>query len=107
MEGEKDRFGEFMRLIERAKEDIYFAARDQELLRKLKRQLTKIDRPQDEAVELHCPKCRGILESYKFLNLPLERCRSCGGVWFDKEEIEAIAALVGRSRLFSPTPWVP
>jgi hypothetical protein len=28
MEGERDRFGEFMKLVERAKEDIYFAARD-------------------------------------------------------------------------------
>ncbi len=37
MESEKDRFGEFMRLLERAKEDIYFAAKDRELIEKLKR----------------------------------------------------------------------
>jgi hypothetical protein len=32
MENEKDRFGETMRLVERAKEDIYFAERNRELL---------------------------------------------------------------------------
>ena len=37
MEGERDRFGEFMKLLEHAKEDIYFAARDQELLAQLKK----------------------------------------------------------------------
>lgn len=31
MEGEEDRFGEIMRLVELAKEDIYFAAKDREL----------------------------------------------------------------------------
>ena len=106
MEGEKDRFGEFMRLLERAKEDVYFAARDQELIAKLKQQLKKIDKHEGEAVVLRCPKCCDILESYRLVNLALERCRSCGGVWLDKEEIEAIAGLLGRSPLFSPTNWV-
>lgn len=105
MESEKDRFGEFMRLLERAKEDVYFAARDQELIEKLKQQLKKIDKPEGEAVEFRCPKCRGLLENYRLVNLALvERCRSCGGVWLDKEEIEAIAGLLGRSPLFSPAP---
>jgi Transcription factor zinc-finger len=107
MEGEKDRLGEFMKLLERAKEDIYFAAKDQELIAKLKEQLKKIDRPKAEAAELHCPKCHDLLERYTLMNLPLNRCQSCGGVWFDKDEIDAIAGLVGRSPLFSPMPWVP
>src|ERR687895_1465123 len=107
MEGEKDRFGEFMKLLERAKEDVYFAAKDQELLAKLKQQLKKVDRPEHEAPELHCPKCHSILESYMFMKLPLDRCQSCGGVWFDKDEIDAIAGLVARSPLFSSMPWGP
>jgi hypothetical protein len=107
MEGEKDRLGEFMKLLERAKEDIYFAAKDQELIAKLKEQLEKIDRAKAEAAELHCPKCRGTLASYTFMKLPLDRCQLCGGVWFDKAEIEAIAGLFGRSPLFFRMPWVP
>ncbi len=31
MENERDRFGEKMRLVEQAKEDIYFAEKDREL----------------------------------------------------------------------------
>jgi rubrerythrin len=107
MESEKDRFGEFMRLLERAKEDIYFAARDRELIEKLKRQLKKVEKAAGEVRELRCPKCNVALESYTFMKLPLDRCPSCGGVWFEKEEIEAIAGLVARSPLFSPVPWVP
>ena len=97
MESEKDRFGEFIKLLERAKEDIYFAAKDQELMAKLKQELKKVDRPEGEVPELHCPKCHGRLESYMFMKLSLDRCQSCGGVWFDKDEIDAIAGLVGRS----------
>ena len=41
MVDEKDRFGETLRLVERAKEDIYFAQRDRELIDKLKAQLQK------------------------------------------------------------------
>jgi Zn-finger nucleic acid-binding protein len=101
MEGERDRFGEFMKLLERAKEDIYFAARDQELLAQLKERLTKLDKPEGDTFRPYCPKCHGVLESYMFMKLPLERCQVCGGVWFDKEEIAAIAGLVGRSPRFS------
>jgi hypothetical protein len=42
METEKDRFGEKMRLVERAKEDIYFAQRDRELLEKLRSDLRRV-----------------------------------------------------------------
>ncbi len=44
VENEKDRFGEKMRLLERAKEDIYFAAKDKELIEKLKSVLKKVER---------------------------------------------------------------
>lgn len=40
---EKNRFGETLQLLERAKEDIYFAQRDRELIEKLKAQLHKVE----------------------------------------------------------------
>jgi hypothetical protein len=52
MADEKDRFGETMKLVERAKEDIYFAERDRELIEKLKAQLQKADKQESK---LHCP----------------------------------------------------
>jgi len=45
MEHERYRFGEKMRLVEQAKEDIYFAEKDRELIAKLKEQVKKVQRP--------------------------------------------------------------
>src|SRR5581483_2198054 len=62
MENEKDRFGETMRLVERAREVIYFAERDRELLENLRRQLRRVEKTE----ESRCPKCTGKLEAYTF-----------------------------------------
>ena len=93
MENEKDRFGDTMRLVEKAKEDIYFAEHDRELLEKLRAQLRKVDRT--ERV-LGCPKCPGKLESYVFEEITLDRCHECGGIWLDKGELESIVGKIRR-----------
>jgi Zn-finger nucleic acid-binding protein len=85
MEGDKDRFGETMRLVERAKEDIYFAERDRELLEKLRAQLRRVEKVE---ADTHCPKCPGKLESYTFQGIALDRCHECGGMWLDKGELD-------------------
>lgn len=95
METEKDRFGETMRLVERAKEDIYFAERDRELLEKLRRELRRVDK----AEETRCPKCSGYLEGYTFQGVALDRCNTCGGIWLDKGELETIVRKINRGRL--------
>jgi hypothetical protein len=87
MESEKDRFGETMRLVEKAKEDIYFAERDRELLEKLRSQL---QRTAPAKVPHTCPKCPGKLEGYTFEGVALDRCDECGGIWLDRGELEAI-----------------
>jgi hypothetical protein len=96
MENQKDRFGETMRLAEKAKEDIFFAERDREILEKLRSQLRKV-----ESVETlrRCPKCPGKLESYTFEGVPLDRCHECGGIWLDKGELETIVRLITRGPL--------
>ena len=96
MADEKDRFGETMKLVERAKEDIYFAERDRELIEKLKAQLKKVD---PSASKLHCPKCRGVLETYTFQGFILDRCQDCGGIWMDKGELEGVIRKVTRGPL--------
>jgi Zn-finger nucleic acid-binding protein len=96
MADEKDRFGETMKLVERAKEDIYFAQRDRELIEKLKAQLQKVE---DQESKLYCPKCRGLLETYTFQGFVLERCQNCGGIWMDKGELEGIIRKVARGPL--------
>ena len=99
MGDEKDRFGEKMRLVERAKEDIYFAAKDQELIEKLKASLKKVKPSVEPQFFPACPKCPGKLESYTFMDFPLDRCESCGGMWLDRGELEGILREAVRS------PW--
>jgi uncharacterized protein with PIN domain len=96
MADEKDRFGDTMRLVERAKEDIYFAERDRELIEKLRGQLRKVDK---KGEALRCPKCPGRLESYTFQGFMLDRCSECGGVWMDSGELEGVVRKIRRGPL--------
>ena len=105
MEGEKDRFGELMKLLERAREDIYFAAKDKELIEKLKARLAKVDEAGKEALRPVCPKCQGTLESYTFLEYLLDRCSSCGGVWLDKDEVDSILTRLSLGPLAFLLDW--
>jgi hypothetical protein len=98
MENEKDRFGDTMRLVERAKEDIYFAERDREVLEKLRAQLRKAENIGEPPP---CPKCSGRLEGYTFQDIALDRCHECGGVWLDRGELEAIVNRIRRGPLGS------
>jgi hypothetical protein len=84
---EKDRFGDTMKLLERAKEDIYFAERDRDLIEKLKAQLQKVE---TRGSVLHCPKCAGNLETYTFHGVILDRCDTCDGMWLDNGELEEV-----------------
>lgn len=96
MEGEKDKFGETMRLVEKAKEDIYFAERDRELLEKLRSQL---HRAVSADIKRGCPKCSGTLEAYTFEGIALDRCAECGGIWLDRGELEMILRNIRRGPL--------
>ena len=93
MENQKDRFGDTIRLVERAKENIFFAERDRELLERLRAQLRKVESTETSP---RCPKCPGKLESYMFHGIALDRCHECGGVWLDKGELEAIVRKINR-----------
>jgi len=96
MADEKDKFGETMKLVERAKEDMFFAERDRELIGKLKAQLQKVPKA---AANLRCPKCPGHLESCTFHSYALDRCDQCGGIWMDQGELEGVVRKVGRGLL--------
>ena len=96
MADEKDKFGDTMRLVERAQEDIYFAERDRELMARLKAQLRKVE---NAAGGLRCPKCPGFLESYTFHGYALDRCNRCGGIWMDQGELEGVARKISRGPL--------
>ena len=98
MADDKDRFGDTMKLVERAKEDIYFAEHDRQLLDKLRSQLQKVEQP---APVLHCPKCPGSLETYAFQGFLLDHCTKCEGIWMDRGELEGLMRKVSRGPLGS------
>jgi len=63
----------------------------------------------DQSVKL-CPECRRILLRYKVkadLGFLLDHCSSCNGVWFDKNEWEALASrhLHDELHLIFTEPW--
>lgn len=101
MEDQKDRFGEKLKLVERAREDIYFSERDRELIEKLKARLKRVEKPEGKEPPLACPKCQGTLESYVFMEIFLDRCQACGGLWLDKGELDGILKKIQRDPLSS------
>jgi Zn-finger nucleic acid-binding protein len=90
-----------MRLVEQAKEDIYFAQKDRELIAKLKEEMKKVDKPGEGGQQLVCPKCQGTLQSYVFMEIFLDRCQGCGGLWLDQGELERILKKIPRGPLTS------
>ena len=90
-----------MRLLERVRQGIYFAGRDRELIEKFKAGLKKIERSVAENSKRHCPNCTAEMDPYSFLGFVLDRCQSCGGIWMDQRELEAILRKATRSHLAS------
>jgi len=93
MPDEKDRFGDTMRLVERASEDINVAERDRHLLAVLREKMTKVE---GAGNELRCPKCPAILDTYTLYGFVLDRCASCGGIWMDQGELEGVFSQINR-----------
>jgi Zn-finger nucleic acid-binding protein len=99
MEDEKDRCGEKMPFVERAREDIYFAARDREVIEDMKAHLQKVAAAVREEHVLTCPKCSGKFQSYSFMELVLDRCESCEGIWLNKGDLDRILRRAARDPL--------
>lgn len=88
MNEEKDRFGDFLNLVERAREDVYFAQKDRELLDKQKHRVEVT--PQDQ-LELHtrnCPQCGVALQRSSLMEIAVSRCSGCGGIWVEGAELQ-------------------
>lgn len=92
MSDEKDRFGDKLREVEKGREDSYFAARDRALLQKLKTEAAgKQEATLKELARMRCPKCGEHLTTVKHLDVNVDECSTCRGVWLDKGELEEIA----------------
>jgi hypothetical protein len=87
MADEKDRFGNKLRDKERGEEDRYFSERDRALVDKLKQQKAGAA----ETASMRCPKDGTALASIDQHGVMVEECPKCGGLWFDKGELETVA----------------
>ena len=87
---EKDRFGDKLRDAEKAAEDKYFAARDRELMQKLKGPADADERTVGEATHMRCPKDGTPLTRATHFDVAVEECPRCQGIWLDKGELDQI-----------------
>jgi len=39
---------------------------------------------------MQCPKCSGEMELVSYDQVEVDRCTSCGGLWFQPEELRAL-----------------
>jgi uncharacterized protein with PIN domain len=72
-------------------EDEFFVKRDAELIREQRARLDA-ERSQVERKShyMRCPKCGGTLVETDYHHIKLDKCPDCGGIWFDKGEMEMI-----------------
>jgi len=88
--GEKDGFGDRLRAAERARENLYFAKIDEELLAKIRADQKK---PHEEAKAGRgdCPRCEEPLRSGLWREIEIEFCPGCRGVWLDQGDLLELA----------------
>jgi hypothetical protein len=88
---EKDRFGDKLRDVEKAREDKFFADRDRELLQKLKGQSgTQDEQTLRELARMRCPKCGDRLVTRTHLDVELADCPQGHGTWLDNGELDKL-----------------
>lgn len=87
---EKDRLGEKLRDVERAREDQYFAERDRKLVEQMRREKAGgSEAPEGKA--MRCPKCGTQLKAIPHHGASVDECPACHGVWLDRNELQQIA----------------
>ncbi len=95
-DGEKDRFGDKLREVEKAREDKFFADRDRELLLKLKTQTgAQEEQSVRELAKMRCPKCAERLTTRTHLEVVVDECPNGHGIWLDTAELEKLMSRGG------------
>lgn len=89
--GEKDGWGDTLRAAERAREDLYFAKIDEQLIEKIRRAEPSPQGDPGESDLGRCPRCKEALRSGLWRNLTIEFCAECGGVWLDQGDLLDLA----------------
>ena len=91
---EKDRYGETLRNREKAEEDRYAAEQDRLRIERLRQQVQTT-----QATKGLCPHCVSPLVSSTTLQVPVQSCAKCRGVWLAIEDLESILARSSESEV--------
>jgi hypothetical protein len=90
---EKDRFGEKIRDLEKAREDQWAAQKDRELLENLRRKQAELKQAVSAATEnmgALCPRCHHPLVKTHENGLTVLTCPEDGGGWLDQADLKAL-----------------
>lgn len=85
-------------MSEKTREDEWFQKFEEELIRDARRKRTEAaaglhSKKQHELKSLHwmkCPKCGGDMASRQLLDITIDKCSQCEGVFFDRGELEGL-----------------
>ncbi len=88
---EKDRLGQKLRDLEKAREDQWAAEHDRELLEKLRRKAAA------QGPQMNCPQCGRALESVTRKGFSMSLC-SEHGAWIETEALERLLGKVRDSK---------
>lgn len=55
---------------------------------------------------MNCPKCQGPLSPVEFHGVTVDRCATCGGLWFDALEQRDLQKVEGSERIDTGDPAV-
>jgi hypothetical protein len=91
MAEDKDRLGDKLRDVQKAREDEYFARRDRDLISKLRTTLSEDEKNAiREFARMRCPKDLEPLAHVEHLGVQLEECPKCKGIFLDRGELEQL-----------------
>lgn len=93
MADEKDRFGDKIKDLEKAREDQWASQRDRELLENLRRKQAELKNAMSAATETMdalCPRCHQQLVKGEKSGVSVLTCPSDGGVWLDQPELNQL-----------------
>jgi hypothetical protein len=90
----KDRFGDKLKDVEKAREDQFAAERDRELIEKLRKKQEELRQAASKAADkmgMLCPRCHRELVPRKVNGIEALCCPSDDGAWLDRAQLDALA----------------